>query len=387
MDMNRARIQLWLGALLAILLAGMSSVWARQATPKKSPAPAKKPAPSKSASSSSQTAAKKPAAKRRTWGVPTYADSTANDIAEFDEPLVRASAVAALGRYNGSVVVVDPNSGRILSIVNQPLAFSEGFIPCSTIKPVIALAALEQNVITRDTMIRVGRRTYLNLTEAMAHSNNPFFENIGRKMGFETVAQYARMLGLGEPAGYNIFEEHPGQFPSAPPANGGVGRMSSYGEGIHITPLQLASLGATFANGGTVFYLQYPRTEDERRNFLPRVKRKLNIEALLPDLREGMLATVLYGTGRSAFNPEGDTPLGKTGTCSENGTRLGWFVSYADQLKPKVVVAVLIRGRSRVVGGHTAADIAGRVYTNLRLSGYLAQTASAIPVATSGPQR
>lgn len=335
----------------------------------------------------SPAAAKKPAAKRRAWGVPTYADSTENDVAEFDQPLVRASAVTALGRYNGSVVVVDPNNGRILSIVNQPLAFSEGFIPCSTIKPVIALAALEQNVITRDTMIRVGRRTYLNLTEAMAHSNNPFFENLGRKMGFETVAQYARLLGLGEPAGYNIFEEHPGLFPSAPPANGGVGRMSSFGEGIHITPLQLASIGATFANGGTVYYLQYPRSEEERRNFIPRVKRKLNIGSLLPDLREGMLATVLYGTGRSAFDPEGDTPLGKTGTCSENGTRLGWFVSYADQLNPKVVVAVLIRGRGRLVGGGTAADIAGRVYTNLRLSGYLSSTVQSMPVASSGSQR
>jgi cell division protein FtsI/penicillin-binding protein 2 len=133
--------------------------------------------------------------------------------------------------------------------------------------------------------------------------------------------------------------------------------------------------------------LQYPRSEEQRRNFIPRVKRKLNIGTLLPDLREGMLATVLYGTGRSAFDPEGDTPLGKTGTCSENGTRLGWFVSYADQLNPKVVVAVLIRGRGRVVGGGTAADIAGRVYTNLRLSGYLSSTVQAMPVASSGSQR
>ena len=60
----------------------------------------------------------------------------------------------ALGRYNGSVVALDPNTGRILSVVNQKLAFSSGFIPCSTIKPVIAVAALEESVITRDTMIQ-----------------------------------------------------------------------------------------------------------------------------------------------------------------------------------------------------------------------------------------
>ena len=80
-------------------------------------------------------------------------------LATYDDPVVRQAAVAALGRYNGSVVALDPNSGRILSVVNQKLAFSSGFIPCSTIKPVIAVAALEESVITRDTMIKVASRT------------------------------------------------------------------------------------------------------------------------------------------------------------------------------------------------------------------------------------
>jgi len=68
------------------------------------------------------------------------------------------------------------NTGRILTVVNQKIAFGSGYIPCSTIKPTVALAALEENVITRDTMLKVGRRKYMNLTEAMAHSNNVFFE-------------------------------------------------------------------------------------------------------------------------------------------------------------------------------------------------------------------
>ena len=130
-------------------------------------------------------------------GVPTFADSTLGDIATFDDPVVRQAAIAGLGPYNGSVVAVDPNTGRILSIVNQKLAFSSGFIPCSTIKPVIAVAALEESVVTRDTMIKVAPRRYLNLVEALAHSNNAFFEELGRRMGFDTVSQYARLLGLG----------------------------------------------------------------------------------------------------------------------------------------------------------------------------------------------
>src|SRR5215831_1560267 len=67
-------------------------------------------------------------------------DPTIGDIVTNDDPIVRAAAVEALGRYNGSVVAVDPNSGRILTVVNQKLAYSDGAIPCSTIKPTIALA-------------------------------------------------------------------------------------------------------------------------------------------------------------------------------------------------------------------------------------------------------
>ena len=88
-------------------------------------------------------------------GVSTFADSTEGDDASFDDPIVRQAAIRGLGRYNGSVVAIDPSTGRILSIVNQKLAFSAGFIPCSTIKPVIAVAALQEGFVTRDTMIGV----------------------------------------------------------------------------------------------------------------------------------------------------------------------------------------------------------------------------------------
>src|SRR6266851_4736592 len=238
-------------------------------------------------------------ARSSRYGVPTFTDSEKGDEAAFDDPVVREAAVAALGRYNGSVVAIDPASGRILTVVNQNLAFSAGFIPCSTIKPVIAVAALQEGVVTRDTMIRVAARKYLNLTEALAHSNNAFFEELGRRMGFDTVSHYGRLLGLGELAGYQIPEEHPGGFPSAPPAFGGVARMSSFGEGIQMTPLQLGALASSIANGG-------------------------------------MLAAVLYGTARLSYISSDEQALGKTGTCSEDGSRLGWFVSYANQTNPKI---------------------------------------------------
>jgi penicillin-binding protein 2 len=338
------------------------------------------PHPKSSASSHSKSASKtkskrRLAPSRYNGYAPTYADSVSADDPKFDDPVVREAAVSALGRYNGSVVAVDPNTGRILTVVNQKIAFSDGYIPCSTIKPTIAIAALQENVITRDTMLKVGRRKYMNLTDALAHSNNTFFEELGRRMGFDTVSKYGRLLGLGELAGYDLTDEHPGAFPMQPPAFGGVARMSSFGEGIQITPLQLAALAAAFANGGTLYYLQYPHSAEEADAFQPRVKRDLNIAGVLPEVREGMLAAVLYGTGRLSYDSGGDeTPLGKTGTCDDhtNPSRIGWFVTYADEAHPKIALAVLLRGNTRRVKGPTAAQVAGLIYRRLREQNYFA---------------
>ena len=315
--------------------------------------------------------------RHKKTGISAYGDPTKNDNADYDDPLIREIAVSALGHANGSVLAMDPSTGRILTIVNQKMAFSSGFEPCSTIKPVIALAGLQEGVITRDTMLQVGHRRYMDLTEAMAHSNNVYFEQVGTRLGFPRVHQYARLVGLGERAGYDIPEEQPGLVPSAPPAYGGVARMSSFGEGIRLTPLQLASLVSTLANGGTQYYLQYPRTAEARQNFQPRVRQQLDIAPLLPDLREGMLAAVMYGTAKQSYDPDGEQALGKTGTCNDEslGGRLGWFVSYADQAHPKIVLVVLIRGGGRAVSGPHASEIAGRIYHGLREKKYFAESA------------
>src|SRR4029077_5497461 len=326
-----------------------------------------------------------PAAKRthRTRVSSAYNHDPAQfDATTYDDAIVRQVAIDALGHTNGSVVAMDPSNGRILTIVNQKMAFSSGFEPCSTIKPVIALAGLQEGAITRDSMLKVGLRRYMDLTEAMAHSNNIYFESVGKQLGFDTVIKYARLLGLGERVGYNISEEQPGALPLFPPKYGGVARMSSFGGGIRITPLQLASLAATLANGGTEYYLQYPRTSEDRVNFAPRVRRQLDIAPLLPDLRQGMLAAVMYGTARRSYDPYGDDTLGptlgKTGTCNDEslGGRLGWYVSYADEIHPKIVLVILIRGGGRATNGPHASEIAGRIYRSLRERNYFAASAS-----------
>jgi len=303
-------------------------------------------------------------------------DPAKYDDATDDDPIVRQIALDALGHERGSVVAVDPSNGRILAILNQRMAFSDGFEPCSTIKPFIAIAGLQEGVIARDTMIRVGRRRYMDLTEAMAHSNNKFFEEVGTRLGFERVVKYDRLFGLGERVGFNLVEEQPGWVPSSPPVFGGVARMSSFGEGIRITPFQLASLAAMLANGGTQYYLQYPRTGADRENFVPRIRQQFDIAPILPDLRDGMLAAVMYGTARRSYDPDGEQDLGKTGTCNDEsvGGHLGWFVSYADQAHPRIVIVVLLHGGSRMISGPHASEIAGRIYRGLYAHNFFAQT-------------
>jgi penicillin-binding protein 2 len=197
------------------------------------------------------------------WLEPTFADSTLGDNVDGEDLTVRRAAVEALGPYNGSVVVADPQTGRLLTVVNQKLAFKQGFQPCSTIKIVSAIAGLNEGLIDRDKNVRLYGRVSMNLTDALAHSNNPYFANIGVKLGYDKINYYARLLGLGEKAGLNIEEEEAGTLPDGPPKNGGMGMMTSFGEGIKLTPLQLTSMLSAVANWGTVHYLQYPKSQEE----------------------------------------------------------------------------------------------------------------------------
>jgi len=310
--------------------------------------------------------------KRRHYYEHFYASSYSKDITDGDitmgeDPIVRQAAIDALGNMNGTVLAIEPTSGRVLAMVNQKLALSSGAQPCSTIKLSVALAALSEGIITKETKVRLGGRSHMNLTLALARSNNAYFEALGRQLGFEKVAHYAHSYGLGELAGYHIQGEQPGVYPEEEISTklGGVGKMCSFGEGISMTPLQLGSLVTAIANGGTMYYLQHPTTAAEVANFQPLVKRHLDIAGMIPEISDGMAGAVNFGTARRLlvnFNEE--EVLGKTGTCSHAGTRFGWFASYANTNYGRVVVVVFLEG-GRPTFGPKAAEIAGRMYRNL----------------------
>ncbi|MGA2539705.1 MAG: penicillin-binding transpeptidase domain-containing protein [Terracidiphilus sp.] len=296
------------------------------------------------------------------------ADNTAGE-----DPVVRQAAIDALGDMNGTAVVIDPSNGRILAMVNQRLALSPGAEPCSTIKITVAMAALSEGLVTKDTMVQLpGFR--MNMTQALAKSNNLYFEELGRELGFERVRHYANQFGLGELAGYNIDGEQLGVYPdqALPASEGGVGRMCSFGQGVSLTPLQLGAYVAALANGGTLYYLQHPTSLEEVASFEPRVKRTLDIAKFVPEMQEGMAGAVEYGTARSLHATFHDFPVfGKTGTCSDNGTRFGWFASFSNSPQGNLVTVFFLEG-GRPTFGPRAAELTGEFYKNLWDRNYFA---------------
>jgi penicillin-binding protein 2 len=376
-------------ALLVLLLTSAAEAvkpkkkWHRRGTPRASAIVVKKFVRASSVKARKAIVSGTAAFKRRRkaysiWTEPTYADATIGDSVEGEDPVIRRAAVEALGPYNGTVVVADPSNGRILTAVNQRLALKSGFQPCSTIKLVAALAALSEGIVDRETMLRLYGRKKMNLTEALAHSNNPYFASLGVQLGYERVAYYAKLFGLGERAGLNIEGENPGVFPASATKEGGMGMMTSFGEGIALTPLELTGLLVAIANGGTLYYLQYPRSEQEIGEFIPRVKRHLDIAQWLPEIKPGMQAAVEYGTARRAHYDNNEPILGKTGTCTDNRTHLGWFGSFNEVGRNKLVVVVLLTG-GKPVNGPVAAGIAGSVYKNLSGQNYFARNRGLSP--------
>ena len=303
---------------------------------------------------------------RRGYTIGPYADSPAGDWADGEDPVVRQAAVEALGRLNGSIVVADAQTGQILSMVNQKLALSDGYIPCSTIKLVAGLAALSEGLIEPAEKVYFPGGWFMTMVHGLAISNNVLFDELGERLGFGRFRRYARWFGFGEKAGWNIPGEQIGRFPDVE-HDYGVGRMTSFGDGISVTPLQLAAFVSAIANGGLLYYLQHPEELTEANSLRPRLKRRLPIGDWLPEIEKGMAEAVKSGTARRA-RASGTSVWGKTGTCSLNfersRTRLGWFASFAREGDRTLTIVVMLRGGSSI-SGSLASEVAGNVLQRL----------------------
>lgn len=289
------------------------------------------------------------------------AENIAKDSTVGEDLEVRKAAVNALGHHAGTVVVMDPKSGRVYTVVNQEWALRRGFKPCSTIKLVTGVAGISEKIIQPAENASYGNYS-LNLTEALAHSNNTYFQRVGGEVGFDKMVGYARELGLGEKTGINYANESAGRVPLFK-SGYAVNHMSSHGDDFEVTAIQLASLVSAMSNGGKLLTPHLPRTVEENDRFKAETRRKINIsQETLNRMLPGMIGAVNYGSGRKAYRPE-QTVAGKTGTCIGQGSWLGLFTSYAPVVDPKLAVVVITRGTD--AHNHLPAAVAGDIYRAL----------------------
>lgn len=289
--------------------------------------------------------------------------SIAKDDPTGEDLEVRRIAIEALGSHAGSVVVMEPKTGKVLTVVNQDWALRKGYKPCSTIKLVTGLAGLSEKVIDPTQTLNVTAANYaLDLADSLAYSNNGYFQHVGGDVGFDKLVTYARQLGLGDKTGINQPNEFAGRVPAFK-SGYAVNHMSSHGDDFEVTPIQLGVLVSAIANGGKLLVPYLPRTPQESAAFKPVVKREVPIpKEALQRMIPGMIGAVNYGTARVAYDPMA-TIAGKTGTCIGQGSWLGLFTSYAPVNDPQLAVVVVTRGSSE--RGKVAAGIAGRIYKGL----------------------
>jgi penicillin-binding protein 2 len=284
-------------------------------------------------------------------------DNTAGEDLE-----VRNAAIAALGHHAGTVVVMDPKTGRVYTVVNQEWALRRGFKPCSTIKLVTGVAGLCEKIIQPIETVNDGGNYRIDLTDALAYSNNSYFQNVGGQVGFDKMVSYARELGLGEKTGINYVNESPGRVPLFKTGYA-VNHMSSHGDDFEVTAIQLATLVSAMSNGGKLLMPHVPRTVEENSQFKTEMRRRINVDnEAWKRMVPGMIGAVNYGSGKKAYRPE-QTVAGKTGTCIGQGSWLGLFTSYAPVVNPRLAVVVITRGTD--AHGHLPAAVAGNIYRAL----------------------
>jgi penicillin-binding protein 2 len=284
------------------------------------------------------------------------------DVYDNEDLEVRRVAIDALGKHAGTIVVLEPNTGKILSIVNQTWAIRRSFKPCSTIKLVTAIAGLKENVIDSAGNIRFSSFP-VDLTDATAYSNNSYFQAVGANLGYRKMLSYARSLGLGEPTGINAEGEVSGNLPDYKFGTD-IYRYYSHGDGFEVTALQLGVVISSITNGGKLIIPRIQKTEIQNASDIKVYRRQLNISSeVFQNLIPGMIGAVNFGTAQNAFDGTINV-IGKTGSCIEDNSWNGLFASASSAVNPKLAVIVITRGSEE--RGKVAAEIAGKIYRGLR---------------------
>jgi len=343
----------------------------------------------------------------------------------------------ALKDTRGSVVAMDPRDGSVLALVSTPSfdpnlfnggisiedwgnlstdpshpmenrAVSGQYPPGSTYKLIVAAAALEEGLITPDTTFfcngsfELGNRTFrcwqkkghghVNLHRAIVESCDVYFYNLGKLIGVDKLAEYARGFGLGSASGIDLPREKGGLIPTKQWKLARFRESWQMGETISLaigqgynllTPLQLVNAYAALANGGVIYrprLIKNIETMDGRviRSFEPEQKGKIPISKKNMEILSRALWGVVNengGTGYALRRKEADV-CGKTGTSqvvglpSDEAARRrkqflarfkdhALFVCFAPYKNPEIAIAVIVENAGH--GGSVAAPIARKI--------------------------
>lgn len=342
----------------------------------------------------------------------------------------------------GAAVVIDVKTGDVLASASYPTydmstfnedyqsllentskpllnrAVSGLYSPGSTFKPLTAIAALQSGNVGLNELIEdLGIYKYYddyqpvcwiwssahtthgkqNVSQALENSCNYFFYEVGRRMGIDTLDEYAAKFGLGEITGIELEEETSGHMASPEYKKeiitnvtsqdwyGGDTLQAAIGQSYSLfTPVQLANYTATIANGGTRFKVNLIKSIRSStdgsvvKEFLPVIEDELDIDdEILDAVKDGMKKVADEGTAAELFV---DYPVaigGKTGTAQlGTGSNNAVFIAFAPFEDPEIAVAVVLEhGVSGTNAGYVAKDIFNKYFN-------ISTDAEATPQAT-----
>lgn len=378
-----------------------------------------------------------PLSKRRITPRPGY-----NLVLTIDADVQRSAERALRWHNSGAAVVLETKTGRILAMASKPQfdpnvlsgrlsqeqaralydnpynpmldkVLQGSYFPGSTYKVIPAIAALEERLVDRTEELfckkyhEYGKRSAfrctsmhgpMNLLRGIVQSCNIFFYHMAERVGMDRMARYARDFGLGTPSGLGLNSEQGGFIPTRAwynknmPGGFRIGHTLNAGVGqgnVTVTPLQLAMLFSTIANGGKLYLPQIvSRIEssdgDVVQEFPPQIRRRVQVSRQTLGLIRQALHGVVNdpaGTGHEARI--GDIEVsGKTGTAQVR--RIGqhgrdrsqwrrfmdhaWFAAYAPSSDPEIVVVVLVEhgGSAAKVAAPAAMSILRNYYTQIK---------------------
>jgi len=334
---------------------------------------------------------------------------------------VQQAAEESFGDRTGALVAIKPDTGELLSLVSRPSfdpnlfakgvsqkqwddfinnpknpllnrALQSSYPPGSTFKIVTALAGLEEGVIDPETKVtcnggisygrwhfgcwqKSGHKT-LSLHRAIVESCDVYFYEVGRRLGIDRIASYARELGLGKESGLRLVRERKGTIPDTKwktekrrqPWYLGETFNASIGQGyVAVTPFQMALLTSIISSGG---YIYEPTIIALREK--PQMAKKLNIHPEnINEIKRGLYGVVNEpsGTGWAARSSIVEI-CGKTGTAQVIGIKKdskylheqhrdhAWFIAFAPCEGPEIALSVIVEHGGH--GGDAAAPIAKR---------------------------